>query len=444
MKKIHRLFPLLVSLAGLSGCSEEPCFGAGIVTGTMPPTMILVGAETAFHAMPSLPDFCRPEEVPTPTSLTVEVTDPDNQPVQHSARLGNPASTPGTIRFTASKPGRHHVFIAFEPVGGIQQRDFHAAMDHSKTATALAVPQQCSALERTRQGAFVCDQDVLRDRIYLRRFTDDSLLAVAGDAVWMVNGSSVERYVDSGSAFTLTQSLGDIHGAPEFLLATENELVVFYPYSIKLLTVSGTGLFHTGTALWTPSNIPLSTSKAQVVAVRTGDRLGVVTRIAAGSTIASTYQVCPHRLQSGRFDRTTEPCPTFTGTLVGYEPDGLWVANPQRFSQTEFTDLRYLQWTAAGLVEQASLPLDANLTLKTRPFDGRQTAVPTLTASTSPVGPLPISALAVYSADRRSILMEHLGRELFEGTASQRLYWSSRSSGPPSDGLPVLVRPSAP
>ncbi len=156
--------------------------------------------------------------------------------------------------------------------------------------------------------------------------------------------------------------------------------------------------------------------------MRTGDRLGIVTRIAAGSTVASTYQVCPHRLQSGRFVRTAEPCPTFTGTLVGYEPEGLWVATPERFSQTEFTELRYLQWTATGLVEQASLPLDSNLTLKTRPFDARQTAVPTLTASTSPVGVLPLSA----------------------GTASQRLYWASRTSGLPSDGLRVLVRPSAP
>jgi len=95
-------------------------------------------------------------------------------------------------------------------------------------------------------------------------------------------------------------------------------------------------------------------------------------------------------------------------------------------------------------VEQASLPLDANLTLKTRPFDARQTAVPTLTASTSPVGVLPLSALAVYSADRRSIVMEHLGPELSSGTASQRLYWASRTSGLPSDGLRVLVRPSAP
>ncbi len=39
---------------------------------------------------------------------------------------------------------------------------------------------------------------------------------------------------------------------------------------------------------------------------------------------------------------------------------------------------------------------------------------------------------------------QHLGPELFEGTASQRLCWASRFPGSPTDGLRVLVRPSVP
>jgi hypothetical protein len=441
--KIHRLFPLLVALVGLSGCpNEEPCFGSGVVSGQIQPGMILVGEETTLRIAPNIVSGCGPEEAPTPTSLTVEVYDPDNLPVEHDSRLGTPTTASNTIRFTARKPGRHHVFVAFDPVGGIHQFDIYAAMDHSKETTALTVQQQCTALERTQKGALVCDQDVIRNGTHVQRFAN-SLLAVAGDAVWVVNTSGIQRYVDTGSAFTLAQSLGDIHGTPLFLHATENELVVLYPSIVKLITVSGTGLFSTGTALWTPSTTPISTPGPQALAVRAGERLGIVTRASAGTTQTPSYQVCPHRLENGRFVRTTEPCSSFRGVLVGYEPNALWVGDPQTFTETDFTSLRYLQWTGTGLMEQASLPLGFNLKLRTRPFYSRQTAVPTIAAPASAVSPRALTTVAVYSADRRTVLLEYLGADLFEPSASQRLLWASQPAGTPS-GVTVRVRPSAP
>jgi hypothetical protein len=405
--------------------------------------MILVGEETSLRLSPNFMSGCTPEETATPTSLSVEVSDPDNLPVEHHSSLGSPSPSLSTIRFTARKPGRHHVFAAFDPVGGVQQFDLHAAMDHSRDAPSLVLPRSCVALERTQKGAFVCDQDVLRDGTSVQRFTA-SRLAVVGDVVWVVSTSRVQRYVDSGSTLTLTATLETVGGTPEALHASENEVVVIFASVLQRFTFSGTALATTGTAAWAPPTAPISTSGPVVLAVRTGDRLGIVTRTTLSSTATPGYQVCPHGLEAGRFVRTTEPCSSFSGTVVGYEPDALWVGDGLPFSETEFTSLRYVQWTAAGLVEQASLPLDFNLKLRTQPFQWRQTAVPTLTSTTAALNPLPITAVAVYSADRRAVLMEHLGLGAPETTASPRLMWAPPPAGQPNGSTIVRVRPSAP
>ncbi|HEX8702878.1 MAG TPA: hypothetical protein VF815_28845 [Myxococcaceae bacterium] len=442
--KIHRLLPLLVALAGLTGCPEEPCFsGGGVIVTPQPPGMILVGEETTLRVSPNLGfSDCGSGEIATPESLTVEVYDPDNQLVENESSLGNPSTNLSTLRFTATKPGRHHVFVAFDPVGGIQQFDFYAALDHSKQATALTVPQPCTSLERTQQGALVCDLDVLRHGTYVQRFTN-SLLAVAGDVIWVVNGMRIQRYVDTGSALTLMQTLENVQGTPEAVHGSENELVVAYNSVLQRFTVSGTGLSTTGTAPWISSTLPVSNTGNRLLMVRTGDRLGIITRTSPSTTNTPSYQVCAHRNEGGRFLRTPEPCSSFTGVLVGYEADGLWVGDPQPFSEVDFTGLRYLQWTATGMAEQASLPLGFNLKLRTRPFYWRQTAVPTVTSMALSGTSAPLAAEPIYSSERKAILFEHMGPELFEASASKQLFWANQfPSGPPSNGLRVLVRPS--
>src|SRR5687768_7531208 len=90
--KIHRLFPLLVALVGLSGCPETPCFGGGVSVGQQQPGMILVGEEASLRIAPNVPFSCEGnEEVPIPTSFTVEVYDADNQPVEHNSSLARPS-----------------------------------------------------------------------------------------------------------------------------------------------------------------------------------------------------------------------------------------------------------------------------------------------------------------------------------------------------------------
>jgi hypothetical protein len=441
--KLHRLLPLLVALGGLSGCPEEDCFDGTVGGDLVQPGMILVGEETLLRPVPSIGGGCGTGEVATPTGLAVEVYDPDNQPVEHQSSLGNPSTLRATIRFTARKPGRHHVFIAFEPVGGIQQLDLYAAIDSTSAAPPLTLRQPCTALERTQQGAFVCGQDVVRDGTLVQRFPD-SLLAVVGDVVWVVSRARVQRYVDTGSTLTLTATLENGVGPPQALHASENELVVLYSQRVQRFTVSGTGLSTAGPELWTPPTLPIASSGPQGLALRTGDHLAIVTRTLVGVSNGFTYQLCPYGLEAGRFVRTPEDCSSFTGVLVGYEKDSLWVGDPQPISDQDFTSLRYLQWTATGLVEQASLPLSFNLKVRTRPFLSRQTAVPTIATTTFTANPLPRTAVPLYSADRRAILMEYLGVDVFESTASRQLMWAPEPTGPSNGGIFIRVRPSAP
>jgi hypothetical protein len=438
-----RLLPLLVALAGLSGCDgdEDACFFPDVGASVPPPGMILVGEQTTVRLSPNLIGGCGTVEA-VPDSLSVEVYDPDNQPVAHSAGLGAPGSA-SVIRFTASKPGRHHVFVAFDPVGGIQQFALHAAMDRSREGQTLRLQQGCTTLERTQKGALVCDLDVLRDGAYVQRFAN-STLAVAGDVVWVVTTSRIHRYVDTGSTLMLTATVvATTQALPEALHAWENELVVLTPSMVQRFAFNGTELALTGSTSWGPANNPIVSGGPRVLTVRTGDRLGLVSRVATTTFNTPTYQVCPYRLEAGRFTRTTESCAPFNGVVVGYEPSALWIADTQGFTETNFTGLRYAQWTATGLAEQAALPLGGNLRLIPRPFQSRQTAVPSISSGLSSMFSQQLVAMPVYSADRRAILLEYLGPDLTEPTGSVKLIWGMTSGSGTSGGTLIRVRPSA-
>jgi len=441
--KMLRLLPLLVALAGLSGCDgdDDLCFPSDVGATAPPPGMILVGEETSVRLAPNFFGGGCGTVQAAPERLTVEVYDPDNQPVENQSALGRPSNS-STLRFTASKPGRHHVFAAFDPVGGIQQFDLYAAMDRSRDAPTLGLQQACGTLELTQKGAMVCDQDVLRNGAPVQRFAN-STLAVAGDVVWVVNTSRIQRYVDTGSALTLTASVEFAQAAPEALHAWENELVVISPSYVQRFVLNGTELTFMGSTSWAQPPQPIVNGGPKVLTVRTGDRLGLITRFAANSANTPTYQVCPYRHDAGHFARSGN-CTLFTGVVVGYERGALWIGDPQPFSETDFTGLRYAQWTATGLVEQASLPLGFNLKLRTRPFLRRQSAVPTLTATASSITTQQREAVAVYSADRRAILLEYLGSAFVEPSASVKLLWGTAFNSGPAGSTHIRVRPSAP
>jgi hypothetical protein len=438
--KIHRLLPLLAALPGLTGCPTEPCFSGGVGSTAMPPGMILVGEETRLQLSPNLQFGCEGTEAATPTSLTVEVYDADNQPVEHQSSLSATSTGAATIRFTARKPGRHHVFVAFDPVGGIQQLDLYAALDRSKDSSAYSLSRPCATLEHTQQGALVCNQEVLRNGVPEKSFPD-SRVAVVGNVVWVVSGSKFERYEDSGTALVLTASLPHTLGATEAVLASENEVVVLHASVMQRIVFNGTALASTGTTPWVAPLGPISSTGPRVLLLRAGDRLGLVSRNTTTSNGIPLHQVCPYRLESGRFIRVGDACPTFNGLVVGYEHGALWMGDPVSFSESNFNSLRYVEWTATGLVDQAALPLGFSLRVGTNAFSGRLSAVPAITSAISSFNSRPRVAVPVYSAERRAILLEYLDPDFVEPLATSQLVWGPPNGASTNLGIRIRVRP---
>jgi hypothetical protein len=445
MMKTCRFLFLLGALLGLSGCPDTPCFGSG---GSTPrpssPRLALVGEQVRLQVPPSTDNDCSDEQ---PESLSVEVYGPDNLLVPSQGTLGNPASAVATVRFTPDKPGRYHVFAAFDPIGGIQQFDLYAARNRSAEAQAFPLPQPCYSLERTQRGGWMCDLQFFRDGTLVKGFSSGRM-AVAGDVVWVVTSGQVQRYVDTGTTLELTATKTTTPQSASFLIATENELLVLRNLTIERHTYTGAPGLNTPGTVQLPSIAGvIGSTGIYAILVRSGDRLGVVTNAPSSGgppppPNTFTSQVCSYRIEPDRILRTTEPCQTFTGNLVGYEPGVLWAATPFAFGD-ELSDLRRLEWTAAGgLAEQASLPLGTNFKLATQTLGLRNQVVPVVTAPISGVSSSARATVAIYSPERRSILLEMLDAEMGGPSASATLLWTSPNAV--SSTPRARVRPTTP
>ncbi|KFE60839.1 hypothetical protein [Hyalangium minutum] len=446
MLKTCRFLLLLGVLWGLTGCPDTPCFdgGVGVFPGAQP-GVILVGEPARLEVAPSAVSACGQQFDTTPESLTVEVYGPDNQPVASQATLGNPTSALAIVKFTPDKPGRYHVFAAFDPVGGIQQMDLYAARNRSAEAPLFNLPSLCTSLERTQRGGWLCDLQFLRDGKLVKGFTSGRL-AVAGDVVWVASSAQVQRYVDTGTELLLTASRSTNVSSAEFLLATENELLMLSSSALDRFVYDGTQTLSFPSSVQVPvTSERVGTTGLSGLLVRSGDRLGLVTHAPPSGGVqpfnSFTTQVCSYRLEGERIVRTADPCQTFTGKVVGYEPGVLWVGTPLSFGE-QFSDLRRLEWTAAGIAEQASLPLGQNFQLSPQPFSPRNWVVPVVMSPVSTVGFANRVTVAVYSPERRSILLEMLDTELTNPSASGSLLWTGPSSGPLTPR--VRVRPTTP
>jgi hypothetical protein len=445
MLKICRFLLLWGALPWLTGCPETPCFGGAIVNPGPQPGIIVVGEPARLDVAPSLSSGCSNLSDTSPESLTVDVYSPDNLPVASQVTLGNPVSAVSTVKFTPDKPGRYHVFAAYDPVGGIQQLDLYAARNRSAEAPVFNLPQLCNSLERTQRGGWLCDWRFLRDGKLVKGFSGGRL-AVAGDVVWAATNSQVERYVDTGTELLLTASQTTSVGSAEFLLATENELLVLRGSTLERLVYDGTQTLSFPSSVQLPfMSGAIGTTGLKALLVRSGDRLGVVTNAVNSGTSqplnSFTNQVCAYQLSGERFVRTADPCQTFTGKVVGYEPSVLWVGTPLSFGE-QFSDLRRLEWTASGISEQASLPLGQNYTLAAQLFAPRNWVVPVVQSMSSPVSSNPRSTVAVYSAERRAILLELLDGDMPNPNASGSLLWTG--AGPGTFTPRVRVRPTTP
>ena len=112
------------------------------------------------------------------------------------------------------KPGRYHIFAAFEPVGGIHQFDALCRGNRSAEAALLhRCPRPCTSLERTQLGRPSCAAwSSSVDGGTVLQFSGGRL-AVSGDVVWRVDCGGNRTLRGHGNGAQLTGPLTHTAGA---------------------------------------------------------------------------------------------------------------------------------------------------------------------------------------------------------------------------------------
>lgn len=419
----------VVAVLGLSGCgeAESPCPFSEIPDLIPMQGLLVAGTPERLSVMPFAIAGCTTGDRSQLFSVSAEVSGPDLMPLPSEAMLGQPGQ-PATVDFTPVQPGDHHVLVAFNNVGLVHQHELRAAVDQSAGVVPLPLPKPCDSLERTLQGTWICDQSVIRGGTVEAQFTT-ARLAVAGDIVWVVDRTSVRRFVDTGRELALTASATHSQEDPLFLLPSAEEVVVLHRSSVlQRFVFDGQGqLVSTGTSPW---DAPLLVSEHPFVPsallLREGNRLAVVSHNRFFESSGALYaRLCSYQLVSEVFVRTSEDCQTVPGSTVGFEANVLWMAgDDSRFGG----DTRFLHrwvWTEGKLVDQAQLHLGTELELQGRSIK-RTSAVPVV-GSLPGVTPSRHAAVA-WSAERRKLLLQYLGEDIAFPVASSTLLWAPTSS----------------
>ncbi|SEL30521.1 hypothetical protein SAMN05444354_105170 [Stigmatella aurantiaca] len=432
----------LALLVGLPACPDP----IGCTTSpALPPSvteLMLVGVPTHLTVHAALPG-CIPE-APRPSSLAVELSGPDNLPVpvQKAFEPANP--TLGVLHFIPEQAGRYHLFAAFDPVGGIIQADLHAARDRSGETAPVMLPLDCGTLERTQPGAWICDVRVLREGVLVRDFPG-SRLAVAGEVVWRMDPRLIERYVDTGTELVLTGTWPHAEGKVEAVLATRETLVALHGQTVQHVAFDGTALTGGAPTRWATGTELPSGLGPKALLMRAGDTLAITAGRPFGSSSPFSNEACPYTVVNGRIERTASACTGFNGSVVGFEPGGLWVEEPG--TQT----LSYHAWTPGGLMPRAAMSLNGLQTFFTT-AEGKNTSVPVLTSSQNFPSSLgrtlrpPHALMPAYDAVQRRLLLEYLDSGMVLPQASSTLMWGRSTvftSGSPFTALRILSRPPA-
>lgn len=377
-----------------------------------------------------------------PTSVTAEIEGPGGEPVEGQIQLGE-ENAPATLEFTPVRPGPHHILVAFSEVGGLHQFDFHAVVDSSTSAPSYTLNRACTSLERTQQGTWVCDTAVLRGETVVATFPT-ARLAVAGDVIWVLSSTALQRYVDTGSDLVMTGSLNHSQGKATFLLASADELAAVYDGALALYTFSGGTLASAGVTPWSRPNAPVGAyDDPYGLLLREGSQFALVARQAVNSQ--SMVQACPYQLDSGRLQRTPSPCLQLGGDVVGFEPRVLWTRDPPLVLGTRLEQgiIHRWEWIGGQLVEAGSVSLGAHARLVFPPMVN-PSVVPTIYANESGSFSGSLTAVAVWSAERRAILFEHLDSEVHDLRASPTFYWGNISQSTSTHLTRIRLRPQAP
>ncbi|NMO15589.1 hypothetical protein HPC49_44150 [Pyxidicoccus fallax] len=371
----------LLVLGGATACpTPEPCFSG---PQGQPPTQERVfgmDQEVVLDVRATLTHACDPTTVEArrPESVTVEVYDPENQPVPATAELSLAGAT---VRFTPTMRGRHHVLVAFAPVGSLHQLDVLVVEDHREAPRLAFFPSvtTCPYVDRTTQGTWLCGAKALREpREPLQQLATSShpTVAVAGDVVWVLDGNEVRRYVDRGSGplaptgtATLPLNAGtprtpgpDSRGAtPEELLLVRNGSLYRYTFSESGGVASAP---TTVLSFIDASSSMMGNDSTSALLLRTGARLLVVGSARDPRTFESRTVVCPYELDTlGAYAPVLDiPCQAPEGNVVGYEADVLWTTTTEFSAGQSKVTLHRYPAASGRLVAEGTLALNGGIT----------------------------------------------------------------------------------
>ncbi|MCP3099013.1 hypothetical protein LZ198_09020 [Myxococcus sp. K15C18031901] len=384
--KTARPLLILAPLAALLACaSDELPPLCGVDTGLTPRLDIPVfpvhsEVSVRVDVASSLLTCDSGRTVQSPDTARVEVYDPDNHLVDADVTM-DVASQVATVRFKPALVGRHHVLLAFSPVGGIQQFGLYASEPWSGTETpvTLSLPR-CTQLDRTARGLWLCDGVALREPTGRAQKLGSSSVppdvAVAGDIVWVVGDGRVRRFKDTGTGtdLELTGSVLQSPQAPldniQARLATETELVVLTTDMLVRFVFTADGVLTMSPP--TPWQQPTGAAgtfgadNARGLLVRASERRVLTVSLSSGDR----SDICPFELDAqGAYAFAQETCQSLRGRPAGLEEGILWTQVGTRLgSSLEGRMLHRWGLEDGWLVEYGSLILDPSLEVPDAPL----------------------------------------------------------------------------
>ncbi|NVJ24559.1 hypothetical protein HUW62_25360 [Myxococcus sp. AM011] len=374
-----RLLAAVLALVLGVGCPapipEECLMGGG--SSVEPPSLLVPVNQPASLLIPaSANSACGDMGAERPESVTVEAQDPYNLPVPATVELG-PTSWTATVHFTPTMPGRYHLIVAFSPVGSLRQFDVFVAEDgrQRSTVTRMTNKPDCPFLARTHGGTWVCGGRAWRESSEPEQSIGQGrnpATAVAGDVVWSMFEGQVRRYVDPGTGPLVLTGTAPFppstttDNTPHARLATEDEYVVLDATTVYRYTFSeGVGVLPVPTSQWAEQpGMTFGADSAQVLALRAGATLWLVSRVQERVTFVPRTWACPFQL--GPLDTyvpvTGQPCTSLEGEPQGFGDGVLWTRGTLTSTQG-FSNIlhRYTVTAEHGPREEGVLSLDSSL-----------------------------------------------------------------------------------